>query len=122
VRTDVAAGEEKEVQVYISSQPDLAEPAGELTIDEGASTTASLRVTLNISAVDNGGSGVMGMMISNNPDFDGAEWQPYDQTITWSLEPGAGGERTVYVMFRDYAMPGNTSGIAKASISYSPAR
>ena len=122
VRTDVAPGEKKEVQVYKSSQPDLAEPAGELTIDEGASTTDSLRVTLNISAVDNGGSGVMGMMISNNPDFDGAEWQPYDQTITWSLEPGAGGERTVYVMFRDYAMPGNTSGVSKASISYSPPR
>ncbi len=36
------------------------------------------------------------MRISNNSDFGGAEWIPFESTVSWELPPG-NGEKTVYV-------------------------
>jgi hypothetical protein len=42
------------------------------------------------------------MRLSNQPDFEGASWQPYATSLAWDMR-GA----SVYVQFRDYA--GNIS-------------
>lgn len=39
----------------------------------------------------------VGMMISNEPDFARARWQPYRSRLIWSLGPVGNGRRTVYV-------------------------
>jgi len=58
------------------------------------------------------------MMISNTTDFEGAVWEPYRTTTSWTLRQGGAGMRTVYVRFRDAAMPGNESPVVKAEITY----
>lgn len=40
------------------------------------------------------------MMIANDPDFAGADWQPYTAETTWTLSEGEGW-KTVYVKTRD---------------------
>ena len=120
VYTDVAPGEVKKVQVVESAAPDLAAPVGGLSINGGVQKISSLAVTLDIEASDPGGAGIKDMMISNTPDFKGAEWQTYSASATWSLADGSAGNREVYVKFRDYAMPANVSGVAQVSIIYYP--
>ena len=44
------------------------------------------------------------VMVSNAPDFAGAEWQPWTRYVRWTLDAsGGGGLKTVYVRFKDYA-------------------
>lgn len=40
------------------------------------------------------------IMVSNEPDFAGAEWQPYQAELNWVL-PAGEGDKTVYVKHRD---------------------
>ncbi len=40
------------------------------------------------------------MQVSNDPNFGGASWQPYQRDLTWQLV-GGNGIRTVYVKLRD---------------------
>lgn len=47
------------------------------------------------------------MLISNDPAFADATWQPYKPTLQWDLAPDANGEAQVFVKFRDKA--GNES-------------
>lgn len=119
VYTDVGPGQTTKVTVRKSSSPDKVAPVGTVTILPGG-VTSSREVTLSLLAGDTGGSGVKDMMISNSPHFKGAEWVPYTRSAGWELEPGAAGPRTVYVKFRDYAMPTNASGAFTATINYAP--
>ena len=54
-------------------------------------------------------SGIADMMISNNPDFAGATWEPYANQKPWTLKV-ENGRAVVYVKFRDAA--GNESDVA----------
>ncbi|MEI6267067.1 MAG: hypothetical protein WCP14_04230, partial [bacterium] len=80
---------------------DGASPNGTLAIEAGSKYVTSTTVTLNLSATDDGGSGVSQMQFSN----DGTTWpgwETYAVTKTWTLDSGDG-EKTVYGKFRDNA-------------------
>ncbi|MCX5973535.1 MAG: hypothetical protein NTU59_02430, partial [Coprothermobacterota bacterium] len=77
-------------------------------------------VTLTNDAVDLGGSGLLDMRIANDdPSFTGAVWQRYQPSVCWTIasQPGL---RTVFIQFRDAAMPGNLSPISQAAIALAP--
>ncbi|MHB8896660.1 MAG: metallophosphoesterase family protein, partial [Candidatus Geothermincolia bacterium] len=108
----------KGVNVHKSGTADHAAPTGSLKINGGASTTTSLNVTLNTQATDTGGSGLGEMKISNTQaGLSGASWEQYQTSRPWTLTAGAG-SKTVYVKYRDRAMPGNESQAYTATISY----
>ncbi len=72
--------------------------------DEAPSTTsANVKLYIYSQAMGSGFSG-MGesteMLVSNDPDFAGAEWQPYQTEIDWTLAAGDGW-KSVYVKTRD---------------------
>lgn len=118
VYTDVAPGEKKSVRLRKSAAPDTLAPRGTLKINGGARLTSALDVKLDVSAGDRGGAGLRDMMISNSPDFKGAEWVPCRGTVAWTLLPGGAGLRAAYVRFRDMSMPGNVSETVRATILY----
>ena len=100
------------VRVHPSDTLDETSPLGFVLIDDGVMTAGELEVEFTIAAQDTGGSGMMDMMISNDSNFADAEWEPYDGSLItreWTLEAGSAGERTIYVRFRDAAMPGNVT-------------
>jgi 3',5'-cyclic AMP phosphodiesterase CpdA len=120
VYTDVPAGMEKAVTVHQSAAPDTHAPTGSIAINGGTRSTRSALVKLSLPATDTGGSGMWNMMISNSPGFEGAQWVNYASVEPWTLADGGAGVRTVYVKFRDTAMPPNVSAVSKASITYTP--
>lgn len=84
---------------------DRTPPTGTIKINNGASSTNSINVTLNLSAKDTG-LGVSQMKFSNN----NRTWttpEPYAATKSWTLSPGSGTKK-VYVKYKDNA--GNWSG------------
>lgn len=120
VYTSVLPGGTRSVRVQKSASPDLTGPTGSVAINNGAASTATLGVTLNITASD-AASGLRDMMVSNDPSFAGAKWQKYRTSLAWTLAAGAQGERTVYVKFRDWAMPENQSTVNDTIIYGAPA-
>jgi parallel beta-helix repeat protein len=97
-------------------QIDKTPPTGSLTINDGAATTSSTRVTLKIQANDPL-SGVAEMRFSN----DGrtwSDWEGFQSTRSWDLTRFGGssssGPKTVYAQVRDRA--GNVSQIFSATI------
>jgi hypothetical protein len=77
---------------------DTTPPTGSIHIDDGAEYTRNSTVTLSLNATDP--SGLNGMMVSNTPDFLGAQWTDYKESMPWALGPDSL-VRTVYVKFRD---------------------
>ena len=77
---------------------DTAAPSGSMLIDGGAEFTRNTTVRLALNATDP--SGLDGMMVSNSPEFSGAQWIDYQEDLSWALVPGSA-ERTVHVKFRD---------------------
>ena len=76
-----------------------------VVIDDEALSTADRTVRLYIYDQDTGDgwAGVgptLDMMISNSPDFAGAQWESYVTEKDWTLDGGEGW-RTVYVKSRD---------------------
>lgn len=77
-------------------------------INDGSGMTNSPKVTVTLSnedaATDGDGPGTMGLarevMLSNDPNFYGANWQPFATRIPWTLAPTSG-SATVYVKYRD---------------------
>jgi uncharacterized protein YkwD len=74
-------------------------------IENEAPSTATPQVTLYVydQATSSGFTGLgpsVEMMISNNPDFSDAHWQPYTADIAWTLGVGEGW-KSVYVKTRD---------------------
>jgi parallel beta-helix repeat protein len=95
---------------------DKTPPTGSLTINDGAATTTSTRVTLKIQANDPL-SGVAEMRFSN----DGrtwSDWEGFQSTRSWDLTRFGGssslGLKTVYAQVRDRA--GNVSQTFSATI------
>jgi parallel beta-helix repeat protein len=99
-------------------QIDKTPPTGSLTINDGAATTSSTRVTLKIQANDPL-SGVAEMRFSN----DGrtwSDWEGFQSTRSWDLTRFGGssssGLKTVYAQVRDRA--GNVSQTFSATIRF----
>jgi WD40 repeat protein len=97
---------------------DKTSPTGSLTINDGAATTTSTRVTLKIQANDPL-SGVAEMRFSN----DGrtwSDWEGFQSTRSWDLTRFGGsssyGPKTVYAQVRDRA--GNVSQTFSATIRF----
>lgn len=79
-------------------------PIGSLIIQNGAIYVDSPNVTLSLVASGD----VADMLLSNEPTFLGAAWQPYAALPPWTLVPDPGtGLATVYLRLRDTA--GNES-------------
>ncbi|RUL50463.1 DUF4073 domain-containing protein [Lysinibacillus antri] len=103
VKLKDAAGNETPV-ISNTINVDSTPPTGSLTINDGASFTASSNVTLNITQSDTGGSGDVQMQFSND-NGTWSEWENVAVTKPWTLENGDG-EKTVYVKLKDAV--GNT--------------
>ena len=104
---------------HFKTLQDTALPTGTLNINNGATSTASYSVTLNLTATDSG-SGVQYMRFSN----DGTHWDTwwyFAPQYQWSLANfnygGAEGKTsyTVYAQFRD--AQGNESAVYSATIA-----
>jgi fibronectin type 3 domain-containing protein len=67
-----------------------------ISIESGRKKTGSRTVAITSSA----STIVQLMMISDNADMSGGQWQPYQGTISWQL-PVGDGTKTVYACFRD---------------------
>ncbi len=87
-------------------------PVGSIAINSGAIVTNNSNVTLSTAASD-ALSSVKQMMISENPSFSGATWQPYSQTTEFILSDG-NGTKTVYIKYEDLYT--NFSEVSSASI------
>ncbi len=78
---------------------DTTPPEGTLLINGGAKYTNSTAVDLTIDWTDR--SGVISMMVSNDPDFQGAIWQDPVRALGWLIGE-TDGVHTVYVKLRDF--------------------
>ena len=108
--------------VMPKADPDA--PAGDMLVENGAATTPTRAVELNISATDtplpgmaqganghmtdrlslqNEISGGVEMRIANTPTMSGASWEPFSQSKNWMLDCAEGQLCTVHAQFRDAA-------------------
>jgi dipeptidyl aminopeptidase/acylaminoacyl peptidase len=119
VRARDEAGNEDPTPAQRSFTIDTLAPSGTVVIEDGATRTRQLNVTLTFSANDPApASGVTSMRISNTSSgLASAMWTPYTTTQQWTLSAAAG-TKTVYVQYRDAA--GNVSAVAQDSIRYRP--
>lgn len=78
---------------------DTTPPEGTLIINGGAKYTNSTTVTLSLEWTDL--TGVVSMMVSNDPDFEGAMWQDPMDAMSWMIGE-TDGVHTVYVRIRDF--------------------
>lgn len=110
-----------QVSLQPSVFPDLIVPTcAKFLINGGAKSTSNPLVNLTNDAVDLGGSGLLDMRIANdNSLFVGSVWQRYQPSACWmlALQPGV---RSVFIQFRDAAMPGNLSPIYQSAINFIP--
>jgi pimeloyl-ACP methyl ester carboxylesterase len=90
---------------HFTTIADTSAPTGGIVINNGALTTTSYTVTLNLSASD-AGSGVQFMRFSNN-GIDWSNWQFFASQTSWNISDPAFGGRfglttyTVYARFKD---------------------
>jgi hypothetical protein len=92
---------------------DTKSPSGTIIINGGAPSTASNKVTIELSAEELE-TEIEAMMISNDGIFDDEVWEAFiPAKANWFLEPTAG-VKTVYVKFKDIA--GNESEVFDDSI------
>ncbi|MCK5415394.1 MAG: hypothetical protein KAJ35_08430 [Thermoplasmata archaeon] len=77
---------------------DTTAPEGSLLINGGAKYTISMSVDLSINWSDI--TGVVAMMVSNDPDFEGALWEDPRTAMGWTIGDGEG-VHTVHVRIRD---------------------
>ena len=90
---------------YVVQDMALDRDYAPVIIDDEAPSTTSPNVKLYIYSQEMG-SGFTGlgasveMLVSNDPSFAGAEWQPYQAEIDWTLTAGDGW-KSVYVKTRD---------------------
>jgi|GEM_PF-585676 len=116
VNINVPQGQQ-DVRVHPAVVNDTTAPSGDFLINNGDASTGNLVVTLNMNASD-AQSGVKDMMVSNDSLFTGAEWEPYQGTKRWTMIAGSPGVRTVYVKYRDKAMPPNVTPTKTDTINY----
>jgi hypothetical protein len=82
-------------------QLDKTPPQGSLTINNGATSTSSRAVTLNVSATDSL-SGISQIRFSNDNIWDQSIWEQIANSKSWQLTDGDG-VKTVYCQIRDVA-------------------
>ena len=85
---------------------DTTAPTGSIRINNGAASTSTTAVTLNLAATDTGGSGLVSMRFRNNTTDPYSVWEPYQTTKGWDTNQRAGTKK-IYVQFMDGA--GNIS-------------
>ena len=95
---------EQTVDIYVDATPPVS---GSISIDSDAIYTTITSVTLTLSATDTT-SDLSQMIISENSDFSGANWESYITAKTFTLS-SADGEKTVYIKFKDNAGNQSTS-------------
>ncbi|MEN7551336.1 hypothetical protein AAG747_25690 [Rapidithrix thailandica] len=103
------AGNESSVatsKIRLDTEPPIPQY---MKINDGKTSTDDPRVTLTIKARN-----ANYMMISNNPKFEGAIWEPYALTKEWNLSEGEGLKR-LFVKFKDDAQ--NESGHIFADVT-----
>jgi Tol biopolymer transport system component len=76
---------------------DKSDPAGSITINDGANSTYSTSVTLSINSSDV--SGIAEMRFSHN-GTDWTTWEKYTESKSWTLLAGEG-SKTAYAQFKD---------------------
>lgn len=83
--------------VFIDNTP----PTGSVAIAGGAAFVPSSEVILHVDATDGEfGVGVADMRFSGDGS-NWTPWQPYEETVPWTLQPPGEGVRGVFVQFRD---------------------
>ncbi len=103
----------------VTSSADPFAPEARILINNGAPTTADLKVTLSFVPYeeDEFYGDIVEMQLSNTPDLSNVAWQPFVKEIAWELAATAEGELAhVYGRFRDAA--GNESLVETAMIRY----
>jgi len=104
--------EGRRVRVARAVLVDNTAPTGAITIDDGASYTAQLSVTLNLKA-DDGSGGIAGVQFTQDDATQFSEVEEFAPRREWVLESGDG-QKTVGVRFLDRA--GNVSSTYTGSI------
>jgi thermitase len=87
---------------------------GAIAINNFALRTNARDVTLSLSA-----PGFSEMMLSNDPAFSGAAWEPFSASRAWQL-PEADGPWTVYARFRDEAKAVTPTVHARIILDHTP--
>jgi hypothetical protein len=89
--------------ITYGSQPNVLP----IFINDGATTTNNAQVAIQLTqeeAVAQGEGNAMGRAIeiraSDKPNFDGAQWQPFERLIPFTFDK-KDGVKTVYVQYRD---------------------
>ena len=95
------------ITVYVDTTP----PHGSIQINRGEKYADSNDVTVLLNATDRYGIG--SVMLSENPDLDGANWETYHSMLLRKLSAGDG-TKTLYAKFRD--VNGLESEVVNASI------
>ena len=90
---------------------DVAPPAGQITINGGATFTTNRNVTLALGATDN--SGTVAQMRLSNDGQAWNDWEPFATNMAWQLPTGVA-TRSVYAQFQDPY--GNVSATVNDSI------
>jgi hypothetical protein len=92
----------------VTPSEDPLPPEALIIIDDGAQQTSDPNVTLSFAPYESEGSDaaesfddIALMLLSNDPTFMNAEWQPFDQDVPWVLDAELGEIATVYARFRD---------------------
>jgi len=80
---------------------DTAAPSGSISINANAAWTQTAQVSLALTAIDEGGSGVSQMRFSTDGATWGA-WEAYAISRSWTVA-GGDGSKTVHVQYRDGA-------------------
>ncbi len=86
--------------VDFGSQPDVLPVFINYDDPETDSQQVTLTLTNELVSGDDGIDYAKEVMISNDPNFAGAEWQGYELHKPWTLLPG-NGQKAVYVRYRD---------------------
>jgi serine protease AprX len=103
----------QESDVVTQVNVDNTGPTGSIVINGGATHTASLNVTLSMSATDP--AGVNEMRVRSDAGVWGS-WQAYQTSLSYTLSTTGSGTKTVGVEYRDAL--GNTSSIYTDDIQY----
>jgi hypothetical protein len=73
---------------------------GDFIVGSGNVFTISRDVVINSTVSDNSGLGGLQMRCSEDPDFSGVDWVPYDNRLTMTLTSGDGWKQ-IYGQLRD---------------------
>lgn len=126
----IAEDDAGDAAAFVQSPPatpsaDPFPPEARVIINNGAKGTNKLNVTLTFAPKDvptpgepDHFSDIADMMLSNDPNFEGAGWKSFKNNVAWNLAPTALGKfAKVYARFRDTA--GNESvGVEIGAIRY----